>query len=129
MTDPVQPESSNEIRRIPMVEEQVHISKRVVETGRVRVHSRVVEDQQELTETLASESVSVERVPIGRDIDAVPAVREEDGVTIIPVAEERLVVTRQLVLREEIHLIKTRNEEEVKVPVSLKRTEIEIERD
>ena len=121
--------ASADMIRIPVVEERVSIGKRAVETGRVQVHSRVVEDRSVLSETVTSESVSVERVPIGRDIDEVPPVREEDGVVIVPVVEERLIVTRQLVLREEIRLIKREHEETVEIPVSLKRKEIEIERD
>lgn len=129
MTDPEKAGATTEGQRVPIIEEQVAIGKRSIETGRVRVHRRVVEHQERLAETLASEHVTVERVAIGRDIDAVPPTREEGDVTIVPVVEEQLVVTRQLVLREEIRLTRTRSEERVEVPVTLKRTEVEIERE
>ena len=46
----------------------------------------------------------VERVPVDRPVEAMPVVREEDGVLIVPVVEERLVVTKQLVLKEELQI-------------------------
>ena len=57
---------------------------------------------------LLREEVEVQRVPINRVIDAPVDSRVEDGVTIIPVMEERLKVERQLVLREEIRIVKKR---------------------
>ena len=53
---------------------------------------------------LQQEEVTVERVPRGVPIDVVPSVREEDGVLIIPVVEEQLVVTKRLILKEEIRI-------------------------
>jgi uncharacterized protein (TIGR02271 family) len=53
---------------------------------------------------LRHRSVDLQRVAVDRQVDAVPAMREEDGVLIIPVVEEVLVVETRLVLKEEIHL-------------------------
>jgi stress response protein YsnF len=47
-------------------------------------------------------------VPVGRVVDAVPPIREEDDTTIIPVVEEVLVIERRLVLKEEVHLRRVR---------------------
>jgi len=46
----------------------------------------------------------VEHVPIGRMVETAPPVREEDGVTVIPVIEEVVVTETRLVLREELHV-------------------------
>ena len=78
---------------IELVEEQLEISKRWVERGRVVVRTRV-EKRDEVAEIeLQQEDVAVERVPLGVPVETLPAVREEDGVLIVPVVEEQLVVT------------------------------------
>jgi stress response protein YsnF len=45
---------------------------------------------------------------MNRVLDAPAEIRIEDGVTIIPVMEERLKVEKQLILREEIRIVKKR---------------------
>ena len=115
--------------RIPLVEERLVTSKREVETGRVRVRTLVEENETLVRETLRHASVEVERVPVEREVDAIPAVREEDGVTIIPVVREVLVVQKKLVLTEEIRLRRHTRIEEHAQPVLLKTQRAVIERD
>jgi stress response protein YsnF len=57
-----------------------------------------------------------------------PDVREVDGVLIVPVVEERLVVTTELVLKEEIRITKKSRTEIVREPVRLRSERVEIER-
>jgi Domain of unknown function (DUF2382) len=57
---------------------------------------------------LFKEDIDVQRVPVNRVLDAPAEIRIEDGVTIIPVMEERLKIEKQLVLREEIRIVKKR---------------------
>ena len=45
----------------------------------------------------------IDRVPVGRFVDAAPPVRHEADVTILPVTEEIVVTERRLILKEEIH--------------------------
>ena len=78
---------------IELVEEQLEIGKREVERGRVVVRTRVEERDEVAEIELQQEDVSVERVPRGVPVETQPAAREEDGVLIIPVVEEQLVVT------------------------------------
>ena len=72
--------------------------------------------------------MTVERVPLGVPVDAVPAVHEEDGVLIIPVVEEQLVVTTRLILKEEIRITRRSRTEVVREPVRLRSEQAEIER-
>jgi hypothetical protein len=51
--------------------------------------------------------VEVERIPRSVIVETMPAMREEDGALIVPVVEERLVVTTELVLKEEIKITNT----------------------
>ena len=55
-------------------------------------------------ETLHRTGFVIERVPVGEFVDAVPAVREEGDVTILPVVEEVVVTTRRLRLVEEVRI-------------------------
>ena len=87
---------------IELVEEQLAVGKRQVERGRVVVRTRVEERDEVAEIELQQEDVSVERVARGVPVEVLPAVREEDGVLIIPVVEEQLVVTTRLILKEEI---------------------------
>jgi stress response protein YsnF len=52
---------------------------------------------------------------------ALSLIRTEDGVTIIPVLEEVLVVEKRLVLKREIRISKRSNLETVEIPVSLRK--------
>jgi uncharacterized protein (TIGR02271 family) len=121
--------AEGEVERIPIVEEQATIAKRAVEGGRVRVHVGVEEREQMLREALSHEEVEVERVPVDREVSAMPAIREEGDVTIVPVVEEILVVERRLRLKEELHIRKVRRTEEVEVPVTVRATRATVERE
>ena len=89
---------------LPLMAEHLSVSRRKVETGGVRVTVSTRTQEQIIEEHLRHDRVEVERVAIGREIDAVPPVREEDGTVIIPVVEEVLVVVRRLILKEEVRL-------------------------
>jgi len=104
----------------------------VHETGRVRVSLRTEVEQREVVETLHSEAVQVEHVPIGRTLaegEAAPQPRQGvDGSWIIPVVEEVLVIERRLVLREELHMRLRRTEQTFREVVPLRRQEASVER-
>jgi uncharacterized protein (TIGR02271 family) len=113
---------------IPLVEETVRVGKREVRGGTVRVRT-VVDTVEELARAeLHGEKVDVTRVPVDCEIDRAPEVRTEDGVTIIPVVEEVLVVEKRLVLKEELHVRRQQTTENVEVPVTLRRQRAVVER-
>lgn len=113
---------------IPVFEEELSVAKRVVETTRVRV-SRVTHTHQQLVdELLQQEKVEVEHVPIDRQVEAMPSVRQEGDVTIIPVVEEVLKVERHLVLKEEVHIRRIKTTERHQEVVTLRRQEAQVTR-
>lgn len=112
---------------IPVVEERVAVEKRQIEGRTVTVTTRPVIERQTISEPVMRETVTIERVPVGKVVDAVPVVREEGDLTVVPVVEERLVVTRQLVLTEEIHLRRTRVEDKEERTIELRRTAVDID--
>ena len=114
---------------IPLVEERVSTTTRKVETGRVRIRTRVEERTEFASASLARDEVEITRVPRNEEVDAVPQVREVDGVTIVPVVEEVLVIEKKLVLVEEIHLRRTRSAQEYTQPIVVRAQRAEIERE
>src|SRR5215217_8939864 len=113
---------------IELAEEELRVAKREVERGRVVVRTRVEERDEIAEAALRHEDVTVERIPVGRPVEVAPQVREEDGVLIVPVLEERLVVTTELVLKEEIRITKKSRTEMVREPVRLRSERVELER-
>ncbi|MGC1299849.1 MAG: YsnF/AvaK domain-containing protein [Alloacidobacterium sp.] len=113
---------------MPLFEEELSVTKRVVETARVRV-SRATHDHEELVdELLQHEKVEVERIPVGQTIETMPSVRQEGDVTIIPVVEEILVVERRLVLKEEVHIRRIKTTERHQEQIKLRRQEATVSR-
>jgi uncharacterized protein (TIGR02271 family) len=116
-------------KRVPVAEERLSVRKRTVETGRVRVRTVIDEHQQWVREDLVRENVLVQHVPVGREIETVPQMREEGDTLVIPVVEEVLITEKRLVLKEEIHIRRQREIETVEAPVTLRSMRAVIERD
>ncbi|HVG49685.1 MAG TPA: YsnF/AvaK domain-containing protein [Rubellimicrobium sp.] len=113
---------------IERIEERAVIGKRVVDAGGIRVSTRTETHQDVVRDTLEGVAVEVERVPVGRFVDAAEAPRVEGDVTILPVYEERLVVEKRLYLVEEVHVRRQARNHEVEVPVELRRQALDVER-
>jgi stress response protein YsnF len=114
---------------IPVVEESAVIGKQKVVTGHVRVRT-VTDTVEELAHaSVQREDVEVTRVPIDRVVETVPRIRTDGGVTIVPVLEEVLVVTKQLVFKEELHIRRRAKTETIEVPVTLRKQRAIVERE
>ena len=107
--------------------EAVVVSKRVRRTL-VRASRTTSSRDQAVEADLHHEQVVVERVAIGRIVDAVPPVRQEGDVTIMPVVEEELVMVRRLILKEEVHLRRVRTTVPFTETVSLRRQTVSVTR-
>lgn len=121
---------SGEERKIPVIQEQLIISKERVETGRVLLSKQVVEENMSFVENIAREEVTVHRKAINQYVDsAPPAVRQEGDVTIISVVKEVLVVEKRLMLVEELHIEKQRHHDQQNISEILRKEEITITRE
>ena len=108
--------------------EEVSFDRETVETGRVRVRV-VTREHDETTEIpLTRETVEVERVAIGREVDAMPAPRQEGDTLVMPIVEEVIVTQRKLVLKEELRLTRVRTTEQHRETITLRRQEAIVER-
>lgn len=115
-------------RVIELVEERAEIGIRSTHTGTVRVRTETVSDRLSQPVELDRDRVEVDHVPVGEFVEAMPETRVENGVTIVPVVEEQIVVTKRLFLKEEVHIRRSRSTETVEVPVELKRQTVTVER-
>lgn len=113
---------------IPVIQEQLGVSVERRLAGRVRVSVRTQTDESLVPVDLTQVDVAVERVPVNRAVDTAPEVVTRGDVTIIPVVEERLILTRQLYLREEIHIRRVERRETAEVPVETRKQVATIER-
>jgi stress response protein YsnF len=113
---------------IPLAEEVLRLGKRTVETGRVRVSVTTETAEEIIRHTLRTRHAEFERVALGHEVQEVPQTREVDGVLIIPVVEEILVVEKRLVLKEEIRLRFVDTEDVVEQPVGRRVQHATVER-
>ena len=129
MAEPDPPGRLVEEKVVPVIEETAVVYKERVVSDRVRLRKRVHATREMLDIPVQTESLEVERVPVGRWI-AVPAdIRQEGDTTIYPVVEEVLVVEKRLRLVEEVRVTRRRATRQVREEVSLRHEEILVEHD
>lgn len=122
------PRVQTEAAVVPVVEEELRVGKRVVETGRVRVTKNVSEREELLDEPLVREEYDVERVPVNIYVDEPVGPRHEGDTLIVPVLEEVLVVEKRLLVREELRITRRQTEGRETRRVTLLSEEISVER-
>lgn len=124
------PETSDNTGKlsIPVIEEQLNVDRKIVETGKYRVKKTV--RQEDFSEDIPTihEKVDIRRIQINKYVDSMPDVRYEGDTTIIPVIKEVVVVEKKLMLIEEIHITRTSNEVSVNVKDKIRKEKIEIDK-
>jgi len=120
-------EQTDITRVIPVVEEQVQVLKRAVETGKVHIKKVVQEREETVDVPLRAEEIEVRRVAINRTVDGPVSIRHEGDTLIIPLLEEVLVVQKQLRLKEEVHVIKKQTEQRRPEQVTLRHEAVIVE--
>jgi uncharacterized protein (TIGR02271 family) len=107
---------------IPVIEEQLHIEKKVSKTGTVRISKQVTEHEQTVNIPLLDEEIQVERVTVNQWVDSPPpALRYEGETMIIPIVKEVAVVEKRLMLVEELHIVKRQNQKQETRQVTLRK--------
>ena len=113
---------------IPLVEEHLTVGKRTVATGTVRLEKTVQEYQQQLDEPLAVRTFDVERIILNQPIEVAPEVRHDGDTTIYPLVEEQLILTKQLILKEEVRVTRRETERRDTQVVTLRREHLDVQR-
>jgi uncharacterized protein (TIGR02271 family) len=110
---------------IPVIEEQLTVGKRVVETGKVLVSKTVEEVSESVNMELLHDEHVVEHVPVNELVDVMPAVRYEGQTIIIPVLKEVLV--KRVLLVEEIRITKRVVQTTEQQEVTLRRERVTVD--
>ncbi len=106
---------------IPLIAEQMLVGKTEVETGRVRLRRDTQEEVQTVSVPLSNVTWEIEHVPVDQAVETQPEIRQVGETIIFPLVEERLVVKRELWLREEVHVRKTTSVIEKSADFTVKR--------
>ncbi|WP_342647619.1 YsnF/AvaK domain-containing protein [Mucilaginibacter sp. CSA2-8R] len=114
---------------IPVMQEDLQVDKQLIESGKVNVSKRVVDEDVTVDVPVAHEEVTVEKKAINQYVDTPPpAVRQDGDTTIISVLKEVLVVEKRLMLVEEVHITKKRTETSNPTQEKLRREEVIVSR-
>ena len=114
---------------IPVIEEQVQIDKKVVESGSVRITKVVSEQEVPVDIPLIQEEHDIQRIPINQYVETLPPpIRYEGDTMIIPVVREVLVVEKRLLLVEELHVTKSQVQKQETQYITLRKEEVIVER-
>ncbi len=112
---------------IPKIQESLEVGKRTVESGGVRVRSRIVETPVEEHVQLWQEHVNVDRKAVNRPLTAADQTDFKDqDIEMIELAEIP-VVSKKATVVEEIRISKNTTSKTENIKESLRKTEVDIE--
>jgi uncharacterized protein (TIGR02271 family) len=118
------PETTDDVLRIPVIEEELSVETRPVSLGTVHIHQRVEARDQQMVVPTVHEEVVIEHLSADSYDPATP---EDPDVVVIPVEEEQLVVTKRRVVTEYIRISKKRIEAQQLVRDTVRRTVVDID--
>lgn len=112
---------------IPVIEEDLRVGKREVNTGRVRVVSRVSERPVQETVNLHEEHAHIERRPVDRPAAAGELNSFKAGSIEIQETAEELVVEKSARVVEEVSVGKQSSDHQETVRDTVRRTDVEVQ--
>lgn len=112
---------------LPVIEEELHIGKRAVQRGGVRVHTSVGEVPVEDQVSLREEHVTVERRPANQPIDSAYVEAFKEGVIEVTETREEAVISKQARVVEEVVVGKEVQERTETVRDTVRRTDVDVE--
>jgi len=121
------PEAGTETS-IPVIEEELEVGKRVVETGGIRVNSRIIERPVEEHLRLREEHVFVERQPVNRKATAADLENFKEGTIETTESAEVPVVGKQARVVEEVKIKKEVKERDETIRGSVRRQDVNVEK-
>ena len=114
---------------IPVIDEQLVVSKEQVETGRVHISKQVEQLTQTVETPVWHEVVDVQRIPINQVVEVVPSSRQEGDTLILPVVREEVVTSIRYVLVEEVHITRKQEQHIDQQTITLHHEHISVDRD
>jgi len=113
---------------LPVVEEQVDVSKRQVEKGRVHVYTEVTETPVSTDVSLRQENVTIERRPADRPVSSTDAAFREQDIELTERAEQA-VINKSARVVEEVVVGTDVTQQSQTVSDTVRRTDVHVERD
>lgn len=111
---------------LPVVEEQINVGKREVESGGVRVRTRIIETPVQEQVTLRDETVHVERRPVDRNANVPADAFTEKTIEMTETAEEA-IVSKQARVVEEVTIDKDATERTETIRDTVRRQDVEVD--
>jgi uncharacterized protein (TIGR02271 family) len=112
---------------VPIVEEQLRVGKREVETGGVRVNTRVEEVPVEEQVTLRDETVRVERRPASGSTNVADINAFQEGTIEVTETDEEAIVGKEARVVEEVVISKEAQQRTETVRDTVRRTDVDVE--
>jgi len=119
--------SDTEEERLRLHEERLNVDKERVQTGEVNVSKHVVEDQQSIEVPVEREEVYVERRKVDHNASGTDAFVDENDSIHVPLSEEKVVVSKEDVVSEEIVVGKRKVRDTETVSETVRREEADID--
>lgn len=113
--------------KVQRSEEELETGVRGREAGSMSARKSVRTEREEVRVPRRREEVEVERVPVEGENREIPDAEIGEDEVVIQVFEEEVVVTKRVVLKEEIRLRKKIVEDVEVVEVDLRKEEVEID--
>lgn len=119
----------NQEGKVDVIEEDVEVGKRKVETGGARVSSRIVERPVEERVNLKEENVKVKRNPVDRPANSADLENYQEKTIHETETKEVPVVNKEARVVEEVSLEKDVNRKEEVIKDTVKETKVDVDKD
>lgn len=116
---------AGDTERLTRAEEELHVGKREVQAGEVRVGKHVETERVRQPVSLEHERVNVERRPASGDLTNAEA-RFRDEEIVVPVVEEQAVVEKRPVVKEEVVIGKERVRDDQTIEADLRKERLDV---
>lgn len=111
---------------IPVVEEELMVGKREVETGRAQVQKVITEKPVQENINLREEHITVERTPVNRAATAADIDNFQEGTFELRETKEEAVVSKQARVVEEVTIGKQVSEHTETINDTVRRTDVKV---
>ncbi|WP_010250550.1 YsnF/AvaK domain-containing protein [Acetivibrio cellulolyticus] len=108
--------------KLQLKEERLDISKKLIQTGEVRMHKEVLTEERSITVPVIREELVIEKKAISDDTNA-----DEHTETIrIPISTERIEIVKHTVILEDVEVYKRKFQEFQHIEENLKKEKLNV---
>src|ERR671933_372383 len=114
-------------RTLELREEELVVQRNMREVGEAHIRTRVEEVPARLEVEANAEEVEVEHVPVGQVVGERVEPYQDGDVLVVPIYEEQLVVTKRLLLREQLRIRRVTTTQRQLFEDTLKKERVEVD--